>query len=162
MNSPAAILMKRTITDECWVFWGGKLLDLRTIDSMKKQLRSRRPSSSIVYTVLVPFGRVNNALRGRFTLRSLSSSMTLSFNVKENRKCDSSLQEPCLAQNFEGESKSSKNHLKENGESFSFLFFWTLCFNYCSEKWLSTSIAAPFSNFSLKSAVWSSNQKTGT
>ena len=49
--------------------------------------------------------------------------MTLSFNVKENRKCDSSLQEPCLAQNFEGESKSSKNHLKENGESFSFLFF---------------------------------------
>ena len=49
--------------------------------------------------------------------------MTLSFNVKENRKCDSSLQEPCLAQNFDGESKSSKNHLKENGESFSFLFF---------------------------------------
>lgn len=63
----------------------------------------------------------------RFTLRSLSSSMTLSFNVKENRKCDSSLQGPCLAQNFEDESrspnKSSKNHLKENSESFSFFFF---------------------------------------
>ena len=43
-------------------FGGGKLLDLRTIDSMKKQLRSRRPSSSIVYTVLVPFGWVNNTL----------------------------------------------------------------------------------------------------
>ena len=132
MNSPAAILMKRTITDECWVFWGGKLLDLRTIDSMKKQLRSRRPSSSIVYTVLVPFGRVSNALRWRFTLRSLSSSMTLSFNVKENRKCDSSLQEPCLAQNFEGESKSSKNHLKEKGTWVLFVLvflnvvFWLL------------------------------------
>lgn len=159
MNSPAAILMKRTITDECWVFWGGKLLDLRTIDSMKKQLRSRRPSSSIVYTVLVPFGRVNNALRWRFTLRSLSSSMTLSFNVKENRKCDSSLQEPCLAQNFEGESKSSKNHLKEKG---TWVLFVLVFLNVVSEKWLSRSIAAPFSNFSLKSAVWSSNQKTGT
>ena len=53
--------------------------------------------------------------------------MTLSFNVKENRKCDSLLQGPYLAQNFEDESrspnKSSKNHLKENSESFSFLFF---------------------------------------
>ena len=79
--------------------------------------------------------------------------MTLSFNVEENRKCDSSLQEPCLAQNFEDESKSSKNHLKDNSESFSFLFFCTLCFKYYSEKRLSTSIAALFSNFSLKSAV---------
>ena len=159
MNSPAAMLMKRTITDECWVFWGEKLLDLRTIDSMKKQRRSRRLSSLIVYTVLVPFGWVNNTLKWRLTLRSLCSSMTLSFNVKENRKCDSSLQGPCLAQNFEDESrspnKSSKNHLKENGESFSFLFFYTLCFKHCSEKRLSTSTGALFSNFLLKSAVWS-------
>ena len=53
--------------------------------------------------------------------------MTLPLNVKENRKYDSSLEGPCLAQNFEDESrspnKSSKNHLKENSESFSFLFF---------------------------------------